>query len=89
MLSTRQYLALSHKAPRPSAGKAFIDYFLNVEGTKLLAKAGELVTMKSIRQWLPGAEKSNRSKWTSLTIKAVPTNEKNSEKRSSNRGNQT
>jgi iron(III) transport system substrate-binding protein len=57
MLSTGQYLALSHKAPRPSAGKAFIDFFLSVEGMKLLAKSGEFVTMKGIPQLLPGADK--------------------------------
>ncbi len=57
MLSTGQYLALSNKAPRPSAGKAFIDYFLTAEGMKLLAKSGEFVTMKGIPQMLPGADK--------------------------------
>jgi iron(III) transport system substrate-binding protein len=57
MLSTGQYLALSHKAPRPSAGKAFIDFFLTAESMKLLAKAGEFVTMKGIPQLLPGADK--------------------------------
>jgi iron(III) transport system substrate-binding protein len=57
MLSTGQYLALSHKAPRPNAGKAFIDFFLGAEGMKLLAKAGEFVTMKGIPQLLPGADK--------------------------------
>jgi len=57
MLSTGQYLALSNKAPRPSAGKAFIDFFLTAEGMKLLAKAGEFVTMKGIPQLLPGADK--------------------------------
>ena len=57
MLSTGQYLALSHKAPRPNAGKAFIDFFLTAEGMKLLAKAGEFVTMKGIPQLLPDAEK--------------------------------
>jgi len=57
MLSTGQYLALSNKAPRPSAGKAFIDYFLTAEGMKLLAKSGEFVTMKGIPQLLPGADK--------------------------------
>jgi iron(III) transport system substrate-binding protein len=56
MLSTGQYLALSQKAPRPSAGKAFIDFFLTPESMKLLAKAGEFVTMKGIPQLLPDAE---------------------------------
>jgi len=57
MLSTGQFLALSHKAPRPSAGKAFIDFFLTPESMKLLAKAGEFVTMKGIPQLLPDADK--------------------------------
>jgi iron(III) transport system substrate-binding protein len=57
MLSTGQYLALSHKAPRPSAGKAFIDFFLSAESMNLLAKAGEFVTMKGIPQLLPDADK--------------------------------
>jgi len=57
MLSTGQYLALSHKAPRPSAGRAFIDFFLTAESMKLLAKAGEFVTMKGIPQLLPDADK--------------------------------
>lgn len=57
MLSTGQYLALSHKAPRPNAGKAFIDFFLTPESMKLLAKAGEFVTMKGIPQMLPDADK--------------------------------
>lgn len=56
MLSTGQYLALSQKAPRPSAGKAFIDFFLTQDSMKLLAKAGEFVTMKGIPQMLPDAE---------------------------------
>ena len=57
MLSTGQYLALSHKAPRPNAGKAFIDFFLTPESMELLAKAGEFVTMKGIPQLLPDADK--------------------------------
>ena len=57
MLSTGQYLALSNKAPRPNAGKVFIDFFLSADGMKLLAKAGEFVTMKGIPQLLPGADK--------------------------------
>jgi len=57
MLSTGQYLGLSRIAPRPSAGKAFIDFFLTAESMKLLAKAGEFVTMKGIPQLLPDADK--------------------------------
>jgi iron(III) transport system substrate-binding protein len=57
MLSTGQYLGLNHKAPRPNAGKAFIDFFLSAESMKLLAKAGEFVTLKGIPQLLPDADK--------------------------------
>jgi iron(III) transport system substrate-binding protein len=57
MLSTGQYLALNHKAPRPNAGKAFVDFFLSAESMKLLAKAGEFVTLKGIPQLLPDADK--------------------------------
>lgn len=57
MLSTGQYLGLSRIAPRPNAGKAFIDFFLSAESMKLLAKAGEFVTMKGIPQLLPDADK--------------------------------
>ena len=57
MLSTGQFLALSKNAPRPNAGKAFIDFFLTAESMKLLAKAGEFVTMKGIPQLLPDADK--------------------------------
>lgn len=57
MLSTGQYVGLNHKAPRPNAGKAFIDFFLSAESMKLLAKAGEFVTLKGIPQLLPDADK--------------------------------
>jgi iron(III) transport system substrate-binding protein len=57
MLSTGQYLALNKQAPRPSAGRAFIDFFLSPESMKLLAKAGEFVTLKGIPQLLPDADK--------------------------------
>jgi iron(III) transport system substrate-binding protein len=56
MLSTGQYLGLNQKAPRPSSGKAFIDFFLSAESMKLLAKAGEFVTLPGIPQRLPDAE---------------------------------
>ena len=57
MLSTGQYLALNQKAPRPNSGKAFIDFFLGAESMRLLAKAGEFVTLKGIPQLLPDAQK--------------------------------
>ena len=57
MLSTGQYVGLNHKAPRPNAGKAFIEFFLSPESMKLLAKAGEFVTLKGIPQLLPDADR--------------------------------
>ncbi|MGH7927324.1 MAG: ABC transporter substrate-binding protein, partial [Candidatus Binatia bacterium] len=57
MLSTGQYLALNQKAPRPNAGKAFIDFFLSADSMKLLARAGEFVTLKGIPQLLPDADR--------------------------------
>jgi ABC-type Fe3+ transport system substrate-binding protein len=57
MLSLGQYIALSEKAPRPNAGKAFIDFFLGDESMKMLAKAGEFVNRKGIYPSLPDADK--------------------------------
>jgi len=57
MLGDGQYIALGAKAPRANAGKAFIDFFLGAESMKLLAKAGEFVTLKGIPQLLPDADK--------------------------------
>ena len=57
MLSLGQYISLSEKAPRPNAGKAFIDFFLGDESMKMLAKAGEFVNRKGIHPSLPDADK--------------------------------
>lgn len=57
MLSTGQYLALNGKAPRPSAGKAFIDFFLGDESMAILAKMGEFVNRKGFYPPLPDADK--------------------------------
>ena len=56
MLSLGQYISLSEKAPRPNAGKAFIDFFLGDESMKMLAKAGEFVNRKGIYPSLPDAD---------------------------------
>ena len=50
-------IALGAKAPRASAGKAFIDYFLGDEGLKIMAGVGEFVTRKGIYPPLPDADK--------------------------------
>jgi len=57
MLSTGQYLALSNKAPRPNASKAFIDFFLGDESMGILAKMGEFVNRKGFYPPLPDAER--------------------------------
>ena len=57
MLSVGQYSALSNKAPHPNGGKAFIDFFLGDEGTRILAKLGEFVNRKGIYPALADAEK--------------------------------
>ncbi len=57
MLGDSQYIALSNKASRPNAGKAFIDFFLDDESMKIMAKMGEFVGRKGIYPPLPDADK--------------------------------
>ena len=45
------------KPPHPSAGKAFVDFFIGEEGLKLMAEIGEFVTRKGIYPPLPDADK--------------------------------
>jgi iron(III) transport system substrate-binding protein len=52
-----QAIALAAKAPRPDAGKAFIDFFLGDDGLKIMAAIGEFVTRKGIYPPLPDADK--------------------------------
>ena len=52
-----QSIALGAKAPHPNAGKAFIDFFLGDESSRLMAGIGEFVTRKGIYPPLPDAEK--------------------------------
>lgn len=56
-LGEGHYIALSNKAPRPNAGKAFIDFFLDDESMSLMARMGEFVNRKGIYPPLPGADK--------------------------------
>ena len=42
MLSLGQYISLSEKAPRPNAGKAFIDFFLGDESMKHARQSGRV-----------------------------------------------
>ena len=57
MLGHGHYVALSNRSPRPSAGKAFIDYFLGDESMKVIAAMGEFVGRKGIYPSLPDADK--------------------------------
>lgn len=56
-LGDASYLSLFHKAPRPNAGKAFIDFFLDEESMSLMAKAGEFVNRKGVYPPVPDADK--------------------------------
>jgi iron(III) transport system substrate-binding protein len=57
MLGDGQYITLGAKAPRPNAGKAFIDFFLDDESMKIQAETGEFVNRKGIHPPLPDADK--------------------------------
>lgn len=57
MLGDGHHIALSNKAPRPNAGKAFIDYFLGEESMRIMAGMGEFVNRKGIYPPIPEAEK--------------------------------
>jgi iron(III) transport system substrate-binding protein len=57
MLGDGQYIMLGAKAPRPSAGKAFIDFFLDEESMKIQAATGEFVNRRGIHPPLPDADK--------------------------------
>jgi ABC-type Fe3+ transport system substrate-binding protein len=48
---------LGAKAPRPSAAKAFIDFFLDDESMKIQADIGEFVNRRGIYPPLPDADK--------------------------------
>lgn len=57
MLGHNHAIALSSKALRPNAGKAFIDHFLGDDSLKIIAKHGEFVTRKGIYPPIPDADK--------------------------------
>jgi ABC-type Fe3+ transport system substrate-binding protein len=56
MLGEGSYIMLASKPAHANAGKAFIDFFLDDESMKILAKNGEFVTRKGIHPPIPGAE---------------------------------
>jgi iron(III) transport system substrate-binding protein len=57
MLGDGQYISLGAKAPRPNAGKAFIDFFLDDESMKIQANTGEFVNRRGIYPPLADADK--------------------------------
>ena len=57
MLGHGHYIALDNKAIHPSAGKAFIDFFLNEESMKIMARMGEFVTRKGVYPPLADVDK--------------------------------
>jgi iron(III) transport system substrate-binding protein len=57
MLGDGQYITLAAKAPRPNAGKAFIDFFLEEESMRIQANTGEFVNRKGVYPPLPDADK--------------------------------
>ena len=57
MLGDGQYISLGAKAPRPNAGKAFIDFFLDEESMKIQAATGEFVNRKGVHPPLQDADK--------------------------------
>jgi len=56
-LGDSQYISIGSKAPRPNAGKLWIDHFYSPESMKIIAKSGEFVTMTGVYPPLKGAEK--------------------------------
>jgi iron(III) transport system substrate-binding protein len=57
MLGDGQYITLGAKAPRPNAGRAFIDFFLDDESMKIQAETGEFVNRQGIYPPLADADK--------------------------------
>jgi iron(III) transport system substrate-binding protein len=70
MLGDSHFAVLSSKAPRPSTGKAFIDFYLDDESMKILAQNGEFANRKGIYPPLPGAEKIQYVQMEVLEAKA-------------------
>ncbi len=56
-LGDSQYITIGSKAPRPNAGKLWIDHFYSRDSMEIIAKSGEFVTMTGVYPPLKGAEK--------------------------------
>jgi ABC-type Fe3+ transport system substrate-binding protein len=80
MLGDAHFAVLNSKAPRPSAGKAFIDFYLDDESMKILAQNGEFANRKGIYPPLPGAEKIQYVQMEVLEAKAFQIRRKSSAK---------
>jgi iron(III) transport system substrate-binding protein len=57
MLGHGHAIAMSSRAARPNAAKAFLDYFYSDESLRVMAKFGEFVTRKGIYPPLPDSDK--------------------------------
>ena len=57
MLGHSHAIAMSSRAARPNAAKAFLDYFYSDESLRVMAKFGEFVTRKGINPPLADADK--------------------------------
>lgn len=57
LLGEGHHVALTSKAPHPSAGKAFIDFFLDDQSMNILAGMGEFVNRKGVYPPIPDADK--------------------------------
>jgi iron(III) transport system substrate-binding protein len=55
-LGDGNYIAMTAKAPNPSAAKLFIDYFLGQESSEIMANVGEFVNRKGLYPPIPGAD---------------------------------
>lgn len=56
-MGDNQSVTIGAKPPHPSAGKAFIDFFLGEEALRIMANIGEFVTRKGIYPPLADADK--------------------------------
>ena len=70
MLGDSHFVVLSNKAPHPSVGKAFVDFYLDDDTMKILAQTGEFVNRKGVYPALPGAEKIQYVQMEVLEAKA-------------------
>ena len=80
MLGDGQYINIAAKAPRPNAGKAFIDFFLDEESMKIQADTGEFVNRKGVYPPLPTPTRSSSCRCTSSPKKTSKPRRKSTRK---------